>query len=105
VRGLRRTDLTEHCFRASQRGGSYAASYAVDEASSHFFCRLKERISYFRRVLEFSQSVDSEVDGRMWVQARPFLNAIGGCTFEQQTFETNFFEGIGQCLRLPNDYG
>ena len=55
--------------------------------------------------MELSEPVDPEVDGRVRVQACPFLNAIGGHTFEQQTFETYFFEGIGQDEGLSDDYG
>lgn len=83
----------------------FCPSYAVDEASNYFCCRLKERISYIRRVLEFSEPVDSEVDGRVWIQAYPLLNTIGGYTFKQQTFETYFFEGIGQDVGLSDDDG
>lgn len=83
----------------------FCPSNAVDEASDHFFCRLEERISYVCCVLEFSEPVDSEIDGRVWIQACPFLNTIGRYTFEQQTFETYFFEGIGQDLGLSDDYG
>lgn len=67
----------------------------VEEASGHFLGGLKERIFYVGCVLEFSEPVDSEVDGRVWVQAYPLLNAIGGYAFEQQAFESYFFEGFG----------
>lgn len=56
-------------------------------------------------VLEFSEPVDSEVDGRVRVQTSPFLNAIGGYAFEQQPFEAYLFEGIGQDAWLPDNYG
>lgn len=55
--------------------------------------------------MKFSEPVDSEIDRWVWVQACPFLDAIGGYAFEQQTFEAYFFKCISQDLGLLDDDG